>query len=96
MRMLTLYTLTGCESCKDALPDFFEFSKHHGLQVLCKIANITVRLVSPTGFEPKLTPTYELSEGKETIKIFEGPLTEKGINDFVFGEKGKSIRKRRN
>lgn len=94
MKVLTIYTMSGCEACTEAKPIFQDFSRNNLGKVLCINASISVRTVSVTGLKPKATPTYELSDEKrETIKVHEGLLDGKGLKEFVFGDLGKTLRK---
>lgn len=96
LKTLNVYVQQGCTVCGEAKVIVEEFKRQNLFKLFVVYVDATRNIISLADIDPKSTPAFALIDETMTpLKKFEGLLTLKQLNEFVFGNFGTSIKKRK-
>lgn len=96
LKTLNVYIMQGCEVCSEAKPIVEEFKRQNLFKIFVVYVDATRNIISLADIDPKSTPAFALVDETLTpLKKHEGLLTLEKLNEFVFGDFGTPIKRRK-
>ena len=96
LKLLLVYTMRDCPVCADAKLIVEDFKRQNLFKVLVTYVNATHNIVSLADINPRSTPAFALvDDAQQPLKKHEGLLTLEQLTDFVYGDFGTPVKRRR-